>query len=105
MNMYTNQVGFQASVKRFFAAPEKLVFGREAARQAQQRFSTAIQSLLETYSDQTLAVVAHGTVITLFVAQTNSIEPFEFWKVLTLPSIVLLSLPERLLQGEPFLIS
>ena len=100
---YTSQADFEASVQRLFAAPEQLVFGRETARQAQQRFSTAIQRLLEAYPEQTLAVVAHGTVITLFVAQTNPVEPFAFWKALTLPSFVALSLPDRSLLGEPIL--
>jgi broad specificity phosphatase PhoE len=98
---YTSQADFQASIKRFFAAPEELVFGCETARQAQQRFSTTVQKLLETYPDQTLAVVAHGTVITLFVAQTNLFEPFGFWNKLTLPSMVVLSLPGYLLQDGP----
>ena len=100
---FTSQADFEASVQRLFAAPEQLVFGRETARQAQQRFSTAIQRLLEAYPEQTLAVVAHGTVITLFVAQTNPVEPFAFWKALTLPSFVALSLPDRSLLGEPIL--
>lgn len=100
---YTSQADFEANVKRFFAAPDQLVFGQETAHEAQARFSMAIQRLLEAYPEQTQAVVAHGTVITLFVAQTNPVEPFAFWKALTLPSFVVLSLPDRSLLGEPTL--
>ena len=48
---------------------------------------------LAKHNSRNLAVISHGTVITLFVAQTNQIEPFSFWKSLGLPSLVVLKLP------------
>jgi broad specificity phosphatase PhoE len=50
--------------------------------------------VLQRHPQDDLAVVAHGTVITLFVAQTNSIDPFKFWQRLGLPSYVVLLLPD-----------
>lgn len=100
---YTSQEKFHASMARFFAAPNQLIFGLETAHQAQMRFSAAIQRLLQAHPDQTLAVVAHGTVITLFTAQTNPIEPFSFWQSLTLPALVVVSLPDCKLITEPIL--
>ena len=85
---------FEASVARLFAQPNDLVLGDETAEQARQRFTRAILSLLEGFPAQTLAVVAHGTVITLFAARANAIEPFAFWKSLTLPSLVVFSMPD-----------
>jgi broad specificity phosphatase PhoE len=83
---------FEATLARFFDHPDELVFGTETAAQAQQRFSTAMRNILTEHPGQTLAVVAHGTVMSLFVAYNNSIDPFTFWKSLALPCFVVLSL-------------
>jgi hypothetical protein len=40
-----------------------------------------------------LAIVAHGTVISLFVAAHNQINSFELWQQLAMPSFVVLGLP------------
>ena len=44
----------------------------------------------EKYKDENVMLVAHGTVITLFVAVHAKIEPFAFWKRLGLPSFVVM---------------
>ncbi len=85
---------FEATISRFFAEPDSLVFGRETANAACERFSRAIMEVLRRHPQGDLAVVAHGTVITLFVAQTNSIDAFDFWRRLGLPSYVVLLLPD-----------
>ena len=86
---YSPQV-FEQAVATFFQKPDELVFGRETALQAQQRFSQAVERVLAKYRDETVAIVAHGTVITLFVAAHNEIEPFAFWKRLGLPALVVM---------------
>jgi broad specificity phosphatase PhoE len=56
-----------------------------------------VDEILERYADENVAVVVHGTVITLFVARYAEVEPFGFWKRLGLPSFcVLTSIPLRL---------
>ena len=62
--------------------------------QAQERFSQAVEAVLEKYKDDNVGIVAHGTVITLFVAAHTRIEPFAFWKQLGLPSFVVMGGPE-----------
>jgi broad specificity phosphatase PhoE len=91
---FVSKEQLEASVNAFFKFPEKLVFGNETALQAHERFSKAITSLENEYQNQNLAVVAHGTVITLFVAKAVGLEPFSFWKKLSLPSFVVFSLPQ-----------
>ena len=96
---YQDQAAFRASVARFFAEPEALVYGSETAAEARNRFSAAIDGIVQQHPDGNLVVVAHGTVITLFVAQYNQIEPFDFWRRLGLPSYTVLALPDfRLLS-------
>jgi broad specificity phosphatase PhoE len=40
-----------------------------------------------------VAVVTHGTVMTLFVTRAAGLEAFPFWKRLGLPAFVVLSWP------------
>lgn len=91
---FTTAEEFERKMKAFFAAPSALIYGNETADAAGARFSGAVGAILRAYPDQDVVVVAHGTVITLFVAQHNRIEPFGFWKQLKLPSFVVLSLPD-----------
>lgn len=91
---------FNAAVARFFAEPDTLVFGGETAAAARERFSTAIAAVLREHPEGNLAVVAHGTVITLFVAQANQIDAFDLWQRLGLPSYVVLALPDLRLLAQ-----
>ncbi len=90
---FLSRVEIDARVAEFFAKPRELVLGSETADQAHARFADAIARVLEKLPQKNIAVVAHGTVITLFVARKIEM-PFEFWKRLGLPSIVVLSLPD-----------
>ena len=90
---------FQAVVKRFFGQPDRLVFGEETADQAHFRFAKAVTRCVALskcdapgYS-QTVVIVTHGTVLTLFVSRLFELEPYPFWKSLTLPSFVVLEHP------------
>jgi broad specificity phosphatase PhoE len=85
---------FEASIARFFGNPGDLVFGQETAGQALERFAGAVASVLDAHPGGNVVIVAHGTVITLFVAGAAGLEPFPFWKSLGLPSFVVLTLPE-----------
>lgn len=83
---------FEAAVADFFARPDELVFGSETADQAHKRFRTAVESVVDANPAQNLAIVAHGTVISLFVWHACGIEPFPLWKSLGLPSYVALDI-------------
>lgn len=97
-NYYPTQEEFETAVARFFANPAQQVMGQETALAAQTRFATAINSILEKSSATNPLIVAHGTVITLFVAVHNSIDSFQFWRSLGLPSFVVLDLPDFTLR-------
>ena len=90
---------FDAAAQRLFAQPDALVYGHETASAALARFSHAIaRAQAQTPMDQNAIVVAHGTVITLFVAAHNPIDPFAFWKGLALPSVVVLTWMGQLIR-------
>lgn len=84
---------FNRAVHSLFDKPAEPVFGRETADMAHQRFSDAIDSVLEAYEGRGLAVVAHGTVISLYVARKTGADPFTLWKRLETPSFVVMDLP------------
>lgn len=84
---------FEDKVARFFERPESLVFGEETADQAGRRFRAALEEVLQRHGQGNLAVVSHGTVMTLLVAGSNQIDPFGFWQSLGLPAVVVLAVP------------
>ena len=99
------QVGFMTRAKftnlvaRFFANPTQLVFGQETADQAFKRFDGAVSDVLARYSAQTLAIVSHGTVLSLFISRHCNLDAFTFWQALGLPACITLAWPEcRLLE-------
>ena len=84
---------FDQAARTFFANPGKLVWGNETAEQALERFDGAVRAVLETRGEEVVAVVAHGTVISLFIAQYNDVEAYELWRQLSPPSFCVLSTP------------
>jgi broad specificity phosphatase PhoE len=84
---------FEARVASFFENPQRVVFGRETADDAHRRFAGAVAEVIGKYPSGNLAVISHGTVMTLFVARAAGLDSFPFWKRLGLPSFVVLSLP------------
>ncbi len=84
---------FETSVISFFENPGRRVLGEETADEAHSRFTEAVWDVVKTHPTENLAIVAHGTVISLFVARLTFMEPYLLWKRLGLPSFVVLSLP------------
>jgi broad specificity phosphatase PhoE len=91
---------FEAAIASLFDRPMELVLGEETARQAQRRFTRAIERIIGDQGEGDIVVVTHGTIIALFVSGVAGVEPFALWKQLGLPSFVVLSLPGlRLLES------
>lgn len=88
-----DQATFQILVARLLTDPNTLVFGQETGTQARNRFTQAIFSIRRRYPDDTLIVVTHGTVLTLFIALYNPIDPVSWWQNLRLPDFFCLSEP------------
>ena len=80
---------WQATREAFFARPDDVVFGRESANEAGCRFAGAVEAVTDRMGAGGV-IVAHGRVISLFVARTNPIDPFVLSGKLGLPSFVVL---------------
>ena len=77
----------------FFDYPERICIGAESAVSAGHRFDRAVKEVLREAHEQTTAIVSHGTVITLFLTRYNSLDAFELWQSLSLPSFICASAP------------
>ena len=86
---------FQTLVREFFAKPDVLVFGDETAGQALTRFRESVSAILKTYEDKKLVIVAHGTVISLFVSWLTGQDGYLLWKELGLPSFASLDVQSK----------
>ena len=91
---FENVTDFRNTIQQLFLQPDELIFGTETATQARTRFTQAIHTLLAQYPSDTLAIVTHGTILTLFLAHHNPhLDPITFWQRLKLPDLVVVSLP------------
>jgi broad specificity phosphatase PhoE len=99
---YLSGAEFQKKIALLFAAQDARVYGNESGAQARERFSKAVRRVVAAHRNASIAIVAHGTVISLFVAQATNMDGYTLWRRLGLPSFVALSLPHyKLLEvGE-----
>lgn len=90
---------YQAGIAAVFARPGQVAFGDESADQAYERFRTAVTAILDRHPDENVALVTHGTVLTLFVSRVQpGLEPLAFWQRLGLPAVAVLSRPSLALE-------
>jgi broad specificity phosphatase PhoE len=83
---------FEAAIQRFFADPDALVFGLETATQAYTRFAGASRRALAAHPMGDVALVTHGTVMTLYAKRHAGVEPFVFWQALKMPDLIALAI-------------
>jgi broad specificity phosphatase PhoE len=73
--------------------------GSETADEAHARYAAAVSDVVAQHPTGNLAIVSHGTVMTLFVSRLMNLDPVPFWRRLGLPAYAVLSLPDhKLLQ-------
>jgi broad specificity phosphatase PhoE len=86
---------FQASVEAAMLEPDKLLFGEETFTAARKRFSAQVDTLLQQYPDETLAIVSHGTVLALYLAHLSGNGAVGIWHSLDMPAYAVIDLPEK----------
>jgi len=94
---YLSKHEFQAAMHEFFENPNTLVFGSETAAEAYARFYQTVRSVLDCHPNETVVIVAHGTVISLLVSRLTGISDFLLWKELGLPSFVVVDIESNTL--------
>jgi len=83
---------FISLVALLFKEPDRLVLGNETADEAYERFGDAVDELIVREPGD-VAVVTHGTVISLFAQRRAKQEPFALWRRMGLPSFIVLEVP------------
>jgi broad specificity phosphatase PhoE len=91
---------FLAAVSALFARPTDHVFGDETGLEARERFVGAVESVLTAYPQENIAIVTHGTVLSLFASQHTGQDNYAFWQSLEMPAIVAFSYPEMNLIAQ-----
>lgn len=93
---------WRSTVARLFMHPATLVFGEETANEARERFTRGVDTVLAERSADTAptVIVSHGTVITLYLAPANDLDPIELWDSLQLPEALLVRSHDRRLLGR-----
>jgi broad specificity phosphatase PhoE len=83
---------FISLVALLFSQPDRLVLGNETADEAYARFGEAIDGIIQKEPGD-VAVVTHGTVISLFAQHRAKAEPFGLWRRMGLPSFIVFDMP------------
>jgi probable phosphoglycerate mutase len=93
---FAAEADFVAAVEALFLRPDEHVYGRETARETLNRFSAALDAAVAEYAGRRVAVVAHGTVIALYIAHLWNMDrraSYDLWRRLGLPSLIIARAP------------
>lgn len=85
---YLDKGTFENKVVELFRNPDKRVFGEETANQAADRFAKAVNTVQRLNPRRSLAIVSHGTVISLWLERHAGADGLVTWKMLGMPSFV-----------------
>jgi broad specificity phosphatase PhoE len=77
-------------MRGFFASPADRVFGEESADECRTRFSAAIDAILSDEPAHNVAIVSHGTVISLYAAPFFNLQPIDLWQRIVWPSYLVI---------------
>ncbi|MDA1280100.1 MAG: histidine phosphatase family protein [Chloroflexi bacterium] len=93
-----NTVIVGSAVRRAFVIDcirnqDGIIYGSEPVSVARKRFCSAIADLMQQHTGATVAVVAHGTVISTFVAEMIDVDPVPIWESIGLPGFIEIDWP------------
>lgn len=94
---------YSAVVREILDHPGRSVRGCGRAEDAQRRIVHAIDRIVERYPHQTVAVVSHGIVLTLYVSWLLGLETpsLTLWRSIGFPNVSVVD-PERRVVLQPF---
>ena len=85
---------FRAAVIDAMRRPDELVYGSETTGAALSRFSAAVERATAEATPGDIAIVAHGTVVSMFIASRTGLDPVPIWESLGLPGMAVVTWPE-----------
>lgn len=84
---------FISHMAHFFKHPDEPVLGNETANEAADRILDAVDDLVAANPEGNLAVVTHGTVLSLLICEYADHDPFKLWRRLEQPSFAVFRVP------------
>ncbi len=88
---YDSQHDFRAAVEAAMLSPDKLLFGDETFTAANNRMAEQIEKLAKQHSGETVGVVTHGRVLSMYLGSIMKQSPVEIWQKLKMPAYAMLS--------------
>jgi 2,3-bisphosphoglycerate-dependent phosphoglycerate mutase len=81
---------YEKVIARLFTEPETSIANLESAGQVAERAAHCIEALVTTHPEQTLAVVSHGLILTIFLARLEGRWPtVDEWHAIPSPGVAI----------------
>ncbi|MBA3874802.1 MAG: histidine phosphatase family protein [Anaerolineae bacterium] len=90
---FADEIAFVQAIQSAMNRPQQLLYGEETFEAARIRFTEAINRIMVTTRGETLALVSHATIESLYIANLIDSNPYDIWKLLDMPAYVVFSLP------------
>lgn len=92
---YESQTEFREKVKIAMRHPHELHFGDETFYDAKSRFSAQVGNLAQQHLGETIAIVTHGRILSIYLGDIMQEAPEIIWERLQMPAFGVLSWENR----------
>lgn len=94
-----SQAEFKQQVREAMRYPNEKRFGDESFSAARERFLEAMDARSAMHPNETIALVSHGRVLAMVLAQFSGEDPSSIWDSLKMPAYAVISLPEKQIRA------
>lgn len=88
---YDNPDTFRLAVKEAMLSPDELLFGDETFTGAKNRIASQTALLAKKHPDETIAIVSHGRILSMYLGYIMKQSPDLIWQKLKMPAYAILS--------------
>lgn len=83
---YDSEQEFRATVKLAMQNPDTLLFGDETFTDAKKRFSAQVEILAQNHPQETITIVTHGRILSMYLGDIMPENPEIIWERLHMPA-------------------
>ena len=73
--VYSTAGDYNNILERFFSHPNRSVSDWESSDAALERFQATVEQILARHSGESIALLSHGTILTLYTAMLDKVPP------------------------------
>lgn len=88
---FQNSDEFREAIRAAMLSPNRLLYGEESFTEARLRFSRSLFQLVTANPNKTLAVVTHGTIMSLLLGYAAGLDTYKTWTALDMPAYAVLT--------------